>query len=69
MQSVDLSAQPDAEWPASGVEAMAGCGDDQCQVTLMAEGIWLTVTAPAEAGLSGATALAAAAYQRYAEAT
>ena len=69
MQSVDLSAQPDAEWPASGVEAMAGCGDDQCQVTLMAEGTWLTVTAPAEAGLSGATALAAAAYQRYAEAT
>ncbi|ANP73409.1 hypothetical protein [Cryobacterium arcticum] len=69
MQSVDLSGEPDAEWPASGVEALAGCGDDQCQVTLMADGTWLTVTSPVEAGLSGATALAAAAYQRYAEAT
>ncbi|QYF72244.1 hypothetical protein [Cryobacterium sp. PAMC25264] len=69
MQSVDLSGQSAAQWPSAGVEALAGCGDDQCQVTLMADGTWLTVTAPVAAGLSGVSALAAAAYQRYAEAT
>ena len=69
LQSIDLTVETGAEWPASGVEAWAGCADDECQVTLMADGIWLTVASPAEGGLTGASALAAAAYQRYAEAT
>ena len=65
---VDLSAEPGAHWPAAGVDALAGCADDQCEVTLLAEGVWLTVTttgSAGSAGLPGARALAVAAYARY----
>ena len=65
LQPADLADEPDASWPASGVESLAGCEADQCQVTLVADGVWLTVTTTGAAGLPGATALATAAYARY----
>ena len=65
LQPVDLADEPGARWPASGVNALAGCAAEQCQVTLMADGVWLTATTTGAAGLPGATALAAVAYARY----
>jgi hypothetical protein len=65
---VDLAGEGDAAWPATGVESLAGCAADQCQVTLVADGVWLTLTTTGGAGLSGTTALATAAYARYAAA-
>lgn len=66
--AVDLSAEPGASWPASGVQALAGCGADGCQVTLLADGVWLTVAAAGAADPASATALAVAAYARYVDA-
>jgi hypothetical protein len=48
---------------------LAGCAEDQCQVTLLADGVWLTVTTTGAAGLPATTGLATAAYARYAAAT
>lgn len=62
---VDLAGESGARWPHSGIESLGGCAGDQCQVTLMADGIWLTVTTTGPAGLAGTSALAAAAYARY----
>lgn len=65
---VDLSGQSGAHWPAAGVQALGGCAADQCEVTLLAGDVWLTVTTSGPADLAGAQALAAAAYTRYAAA-
>jgi hypothetical protein len=62
---VDLAGEADAAWPAAGVESLGGCAADQCQVTLLADGVWLTLTTTGPAGLAGTTALATAAYARY----
>lgn len=65
LQPVDLADEHGARWPASGVESLAGCAADQCQVTLVADGVWLTVTTTGVAGQPGTAALATAAYARY----
>lgn len=69
LEPVDLAGETGAHWPDTGIEALAGCADDQCQVTVLADGVWLTVTTTGAAGLPGTTALATAAYARYAAAT
>lgn len=66
--AVDLSAEADASWPASGVQALAGCDADGCQVTLLADGVWLTVMTAGATDPTAATALAVAAYARYVDA-
>jgi len=66
--AVDLLAVADASWPASGVQALAGCDADGCQVTLLAGGVWLTVMTAGAADPESATALAVAAYARYVDA-
>nr|RZI34140.1 hypothetical protein BJQ95_03278 [Cryobacterium sp. SO1] len=66
--TVDLSGEKGASRPASGVQALAGCGAGGCQVTLLAGGVWLTVTTPRAADSVSATALAVAAYARYIDA-
>jgi len=65
---VDLAGESGARWPDSGIESLGGCAGNQCQVTLVADGVWLTVTTTGPAGLAGTSALAAAAYARYAAA-
>ncbi|MGY4857611.1 hypothetical protein [Cryobacterium sp. AP23] len=69
LETVDLAGEPGARWPDTGIEALAGCAADQCQVTVLADGVWLTVTTTGAAGLPGTTALATSAYARYAAAT
>ncbi|TFC01702.1 hypothetical protein E3O42_10055 [Cryobacterium adonitolivorans] len=68
LDPIDLSAESGARWPASGVQALAGCSGDGCTVTLLADGVWLTVTAAGATDSSSATALAVAAYARYVDA-
>lgn len=68
VQPVDLSLEADARWPDAGVEALSGCSDDDCQVTLLAYDVWLTVTTTGPAELADATALAVRAFARYAAA-
>ena len=63
--AVDLSAEPGANWPVSGVQALAGCGAAGCQVTLLADGVWLTVVTTGTADPASARELAVAAYARY----
>jgi len=65
---VDLSGEPGSHWPAAGVQALGGCAADQCQVTLLAGDVWLTVTMWGPNDLAGVQALATAAYTRYAAA-
>ena len=69
LQKVDLSSEPDAGWPATGVAALSGCAGADCQVTLLAGDVWLTVTTTGPADLADATALAVRSYARYAAAT
>lgn len=68
VQPVDLSHEADARWPEAGIEALSGCSDDECQVTLLADDVWLTVTTTGPADLADATALAVRAFARYAAA-
>ena len=63
--AVDLSAEPGANWPVSGVQALAGCGAAGCQVTLLADGVWLTVVTTGTVDPASARELAVAAYARY----
>jgi hypothetical protein len=69
LEPVDLAGEAGAHWPDTGIEALAGCAEDQCQVTLLADGVWLTVTTTGAAGLPATTGLATAAYAGYAAAT
>jgi hypothetical protein len=69
LPAVDLSQAPNAEWPSSGVQSRGACTVAGCEVTLVADGVWLTVVTSSTSGatdLSVASALAAAAYARYA---
>jgi hypothetical protein len=66
LEPLDLAADADADWLGSGVEALGGCADGRCQVTLLAGDAWVTVTTTGTAGLPGARALAEAASIRYA---
>jgi len=68
LAAVDLSAEPGASWPASGVQALAGCGADGCQVTLLADGVWLTVVTAGATDPTSAETLAVAAFARYVDA-
>jgi hypothetical protein len=64
LEPQDLAADAEPGWPTSGVEALGGCANGECQVTLLAGDVWVTVTGTA--GMPGTRALAAAAYTRYA---
>ncbi|TFD87965.1 hypothetical protein E3T61_12605 [Cryobacterium lactosi] len=68
LQAVDLAREAGAAWPKAGVQAYSGCAESDCQVTLLAGGVWLTVTTTGPADLADATALAVRAYARYADA-
>lgn len=68
LPAIDLTAQAGARWPTSGLHARGACTPDGCEVTLMADGVWLTVATTGGSGATGldaAAALAAAAYVRY----
>lgn len=67
LQEVDLSREAESGWPTTGVAAYSGCAEAECQVTLLAGGVWLTVTTSGPADLADATALAVRAYARYAD--